>query len=631
MRFYIVSFLVIVLLGTASCKKYLDVVPDDVATLEYAFRMRSTAEKYLFTCYSFLPRLGSPASDPARFGAGEMWLNPIYTHSNFMIAAGQQNTNSPYNDYWNGNSAATELWTAISQCNIFLEHIDQVPDMDEYEKRQWAAEVKVLKAYYHFYLLRMYGPIPIMRENIPVDASAEEVRVSRDPVDSVFNYIVELLDEAHGDLWPQVEDRNEQLGRITMPIELGLKAKILTYAASPLFNGNTDYAGFIDKDGEQLFNQTYDPKKWEIAAAACKAAIDTAHLLGYELYNFVPGYQITDISEKLKTQMNYRGSVTEEWNPEIIWANTNSTTKALQENMHPVGLEDAQIGWKATYGFYGATLNFASLFYTENGLPIDQDKTWDYNGRFQLKEGREEDIYEIKEDYTSVYFNFDRESRFYGGLGFDGGIWYGNGKFDSDDLYWLQAKLGEYAGIPAPHSHSPGGYYVKKLVNYTNVAQLGTYPGTWYPWVMLRLGDLYLLYAEALNEVHGGPNDEALQYINAIRAKADLPTVQDSWDNYSNQPGKYASQDGFREIIHRERAIELAFEGERYWDLKRWKTAPMELNRPVTGWDDTQETPEGYYRTKVLFDQKFNFRDYFWPIRERDLIVNTNLIQNPGW
>src|SRR5690606_39294999 len=90
-----------ILFSVSSCNQYLDVVPDDVATLDYAFRMRSTAEKYLFTCYSFLPRLGSPASDPARFGAGEMWLNSIYTVSNYMIARGEQNTNSPYNDYWN--------------------------------------------------------------------------------------------------------------------------------------------------------------------------------------------------------------------------------------------------------------------------------------------------------------------------------------------------------------------------------------------------------------------------------------------------------------------------------------------------------------------------------------------------
>lgn len=630
MKYYIIPLCSIILFSLGSCKKYLDVVPDDVPTLDYAFRMRTTAEQYLFTCYSFLPHLGSPSSDPARFGAGEMWLNPIYTDANYMIARGQQNTNSPYNDYWNGNNSATDMWTAVSQCNIFLDHINQVPDMEEYEKREWAAEVKVLKAYYYFFLLRMYGPIPVMKENIPIDASGEEVRVSRQPVDSVFNYIIELLDEAHGDLWLQVEDRNEQLGRITMPIELGLKAKILVYAASPLFNGNTDYSGFTNKDGEPLFNQTYDATKWVKAAEACKAAIDTAELLGYQLYKFVPGYQITNISDTLKTQMNYRGTVTEEWNPEIIWANTNSRTSSLQANMHPVGLEPDQIGWKNTYGYYGATLNFASLFYTKNGLPIDEDITWDYNNRFQLRVATDKDKYEIKEGYTTVSFNFDRGSRFYGGLGFDGGIWYGNGKFNSDDLYWLETKLGDYAGLPAPHAHSPSGYYVKKLINYTNVAQRASYPGTWYPWVMLRLGDLYLLYAEAANEAYG-PNSDGLDYLNAIRAKANLPTVQDSWDNFSNQPGKYSDKNGLREIIHRERAIEMAFEGERFWDLRRWKTAPLKLNRPITGWDDMQETPEAYYRRKVLFDQKFNFRDYFWPIREHDLIINKNLVQNPGW
>lgn len=623
-------FLIAFFFGFISCDKYLDVVPDDIATLDYAFRMRSTAEQYLFTCYSFLPNLGNPQSDPARFGAGEMWLAQIYNDNNYMIARREQNTNNPYNDYWNGRNSGKSLWTAISQCNIFLENIDKVPDMDEFEKNEWAAEVKTLKAFYHFYLLRMYGPIPVMKENIPVDASGEEVRVAQQPVDSAFNYIVQLLDEASRDLWMHVEDRNQELGRITLPIAMGLKAKVLVYAASPLFNGNTDYTGFVNRHGVELFNQTIEEDRWVKAVEAIKAAIDTAHFLGYELYEFVPGYQISNISDELKIQMNYRGTISDEWNPEIIWANTNSRTNALQANAHPVALEDEQIGWKETYGYYGSTLNFASLFYTKNGLPIDQDKTWNYNNRFQLREGTDEDKYEVKEGYTTVSFNFDRESRFYGGLGFDGGIWYGNGKFDGDNLYWMETKLGQYGGLAEPKLHSPSGYFAKKLVHYTNVAQRNSYPGTWYPWVMLRLGDLYLLYAEAYNEAYG-PDEEAFYYLNKIREKAGLPTVQKSWDDYSTQPGKYNIQDGLREIIHRERAIEMAFEGERFWDLRRWKTAPNELNQFITGWDDTQETVEGYYQQKTLFEQKFNLRDYFWPIRENDLTINKNLVQNPGW
>src|SRR5690606_35623172 len=130
---------------TVSCQKYLDIVPDNVATVEYAFRMRVTAEKYLFTCYSFLPKMGDMYQNPGMFGGDELWLSADKSWwSNWVVALGNQNVNNPVLDYWNGANAATALWTGISQCNIFLENIQQVPDMDDREKAQWAAEVKFL-------------------------------------------------------------------------------------------------------------------------------------------------------------------------------------------------------------------------------------------------------------------------------------------------------------------------------------------------------------------------------------------------------------------------------------------------------------------------------------------------------
>src|SRR5690606_2450303 len=146
----------------------------------------------------------------------------------------------------------------------------------------------------------------------------------------------------------------------------------------------------------------------------------------------------------------------------------------------------------------------------------------------------------------------------------------------------------------------------------------------------MRLADLYLLYAEALNEV-SGPEPEVYEYVNLVRARAGLPTVEDSWTRYSRQPTKFTHQDGMREIIHQERMIELIFEGQRYWDLRRWKKATEELNKPITGWSLLQEEPETYYREVTLFQQNFSLRNYLWPISERSTIVNKKLTQNPGW
>jgi len=86
-----------------------------------------------------------------------------------------------------------------------------------------------------------------------------------------------------------------------------------------------------------------------------------------------------------------------------------------------------------------------------------------------------------------------------------------------------------------------------------------------------------------------------------------------------------------RKIIHQERLIELAFEGKRFWDLRRWKEAVNELNQPITGWDLDQESAEGYYRERLIFNQTFSTRDYLWPLNENALLANDKLVQNPGW
>src|SRR5690606_14632217 len=291
--------------------------------------------------------------------------------------------------------------------------------------------------------------------------------------------------------------------------------------------------------------------------------------------------------------------------------NTNSTTRDLQRYSTPRALEASQRGATEPRGYSSVGMKIASLYYTKNGVPIEEDHTWNYNNRFNLRVATFPDRFRIKEGYTTAEFNFDRESRFYGGLGFDGGIWYGHGKYDDNATYWYEGKVGQYGGKEQVSWHSITGYYPKRHSHFTNTqTNLSTWTTTNYPWVMLRLGDLYLLYAEALNEAYG-PGEEVYDFLNKIRERAGLPTVQEAWTNFSRVPDKYSIQSGLREIIQRERTIEMALEGQRIWDVRRWKTAPDEFNKPVTGWDVDQETAQGYYRERILFYQSFGLKDYF--------------------
>ena len=620
------SFALLVLSMISSCKKYLDVVPDDVATLDNAFAMRTQAKKYLFTCYSYMPKDGNTGVDPAMEGGDELWRIVSRGGPLFNIARGFQNVVSPYGDaYWGS------LYQGIRDCNIFLENIEKVPDMQETEKQQWIAEVKFLKAYYHFYLLRMYGPIPLVKNNLPVDAGVSEVQIARDPVDSCFNYIVQLLDEAAPDLPLNVNDPVQEAGQITQVIDLSFKAEVLVYAASPLFNGNLDEAGLKNPDGTVLFNPTFSKAKWDSAAVACKQAIDICQQAGLKLYEYGTNYQQYSLTDTISTQLSIRNSVCKRWNSEIIWANTQSYCSIqglalpLMDAAHPENF--------VPRGELSPPLKMAELFYSQHGVPINEDKTWDYNNRYTIRTATDSDGLYIRKGYTSAYLNFDREPRFYADLGFDGGIWYGQGRYDDKNglnLFYVEAKWAQPNAMATDRS-TVSGYFLKKLINFENVVGSGTsYSVNNYPWPMMRLSGLYLLYAEALNE-SAGPGPEVYTYLNLVRARAGLPSVESAWTNYSTNPSKYTTQNGLRDIIHQERLIELAFEGQRFWDLRRWKVATVVLNTPIQGWDSYQKNAADYYRPTILFNQTFGTKDYFWPIRDANITTDKNLVQNVGW
>lgn len=125
-----------------SCKKYLDVVPDNIATIDNAFTLRSQAEKYLFTCYSFMPVL-SDWTNPTFMASGEMTtpnpgISPADGIQNIItMAYGGQNRVAPIANYWDGEINGKALYVGIRDCNIFLENIGKVPDMLESEKNKW--------------------------------------------------------------------------------------------------------------------------------------------------------------------------------------------------------------------------------------------------------------------------------------------------------------------------------------------------------------------------------------------------------------------------------------------------------------------------------------------------------------
>jgi hypothetical protein len=308
-----------------------------------------------------MPEHGDYTSNPVFVGGDEVWLLPSNGNNAWQIAKGNQNVVNPYMNFWNGGRGGKNLYEGIRQCNIFMENINEVPDIDEWEKRRWISEVKFLKAYYHFWLVRMYGPIVLIKENVPVSAGVDEVRMPRSSVDECFDYIVELLDEAHPNLPEKIDDEMSELGRITQGINLSLKAIVLTTAASPLFNGNSDYAGFVKEDGTPYFNPSYDENKWQKAVDATINAIDFCESLGHELYYFRPKFSRYSLSDSTIFKMNIRNAVCEKWNSEIIWGNTNSMANAIQRNSTPFGLDPSNLSNTGLKGKYGPPIKIAEM------------------------------------------------------------------------------------------------------------------------------------------------------------------------------------------------------------------------------------------------------------------------------
>ncbi|MFT4782225.1 MAG: hypothetical protein ACI9SD_001918 [Pseudohongiellaceae bacterium] len=620
-----------------SCEDYLDIVPDGTQELSLLFNRKETAYNALANCYSYLPQ--NDGTYASYVLASDELAVPVPKEPNAIkLMKGQQSVSSPLMGYWSGFSATGRgqgsLWEGIRSCNTLIENIDLVVDMTQEEKNQWKAEAKFLKAYFHFLLISNYGPIPIVDVNLPISASDEAVRLDRKTVDECFRYVVETIDAAITDL-PERIIGNNDIGRIDQVIAKSIKAKALLYSASPLFNGNTSlYGSFVNANGEHFFNQNNDDSKWGLAAEAAKEALDAAIAQGATMYYYTetaPLFDTNNFQFKLvRDQYNNRFAITDPWNSELIWGNSSPVTNGQYWQIQsPAMMKDpTSSSVEASWQWLSPSLRMVETYYTKNGLPINEDLSFEYADRYNITTiGFNQRFYAQFANRTAK-LNLNREPRFYASLGFDRGI---NRTWGS--IWNLKMREGEAHGrVANTGDYLVTGYALKKLVHQDSEGDAYNKTIT-YPWPMMRLSELYLNYAEALNELNG-PSLEVYDALNKIRERAGIPSVQDAWSDvaYASTLNKHTNKEGLREIIQQERMIELAFEGHRYYDIRRWKLAEEYFTTPIKGWSVNEETEANYYQVTDVSQRAFNApRDYLQPISFIELSRNPNLIQNPGW
>lgn len=633
-----IYLVLLIALLTTSCN-YLDIVPEKTQELDLVFERKNQAYKALATCYSYLPKSDDLYGSHALMT--DELTSPIRQSVNGIeIMRGKQSIGDPILTLWqgyNGGAWQSSLFNAINDCNIFQENIENVPDMSAQEKREWSAEARFLKAYYHFLLVMRYGPIPIMDKNFPISAAPEDVRVSRNSVDECFDYIEKEIDLALTDLPARVTNINF-LGRVDRTIAAAIKSRILLYAASPLFNGNSQYyAGYVDKTGKELFNTSYEKEKWGKALEAAEYAIQLAENNGVRIYSYegeYPDYDNANVMydpEFTESIYNYKYMFVDRWNSELIWGLSRVTTEYFQIQSSTLIKSTTASSNEAAWQWLSPTYRMAELYYTKNGLPINEDLTFDYDNKYTLRKGTAPDlsVLVVQVGQETVQLHFDREPRFYATIAFDRGYNRAHGIKQH-----LKMRHDEVPGGKKGSSNDYliTGYGLKKYVHpdsqgdsYSNLVN--------YPWPLIRMSELFLNYAEAYNE-YNGPDSKAYEAINKVRQRVHLPSIEDVWADASlaKTPNKHTSQDGLREIIQQERLIELAFEGHRYDDIRRWKQAEKYFSTPVKGWSVAEKQADRFYTLMNVGERSFiTPRDYFHPIKTEELSRNPNLIQNLGW
>ncbi len=636
-------------LMATSCNNYLDVVPkSDVETVESQFEQRTDVDKWLRTCYVMFTDMATQFhQQPGYLGADEFvggqyarevkGVNRTTYLAPILIGDGLQMVSSPYCNIWKKD----EAYCIIRYCNIFLENVYNCYNMTKEEEDLWAAEIKALKAATYLELFKRYGPFIIVDKNIDANSESVDMQQPRSTVDDCVNAIVSLCDEAIPSL-PNMKSK-EQTRRAYFNKEscATVKAYALLYAASPLFNGNTQLKDFVNKDGVRLFPD-YDKEKWHKAAVAADEAIEYATVGGKHLYESISD-KGTDM---LNTIFNVQMSVLDNsyTNPEILQEfeqqkggfdysfyvpYTKSTVSSIYD-------------WESQ-GCLVPSMKMVEMFYTDHGLPIEEDKQWVAN-KYELSkeiDNRYQNVVPLNSDILSLHRR--REPRFYADIAADGTYWYRtSGSSLTYKPILVETKQGDNFGsqvktVDPTVPQSLTGYWLKKYQDSSQpFPQYISNNSPTFKQVLYRLPELYLMSAEAWNEYLDKPNEHVYDMLDVVRERAGIPKVRDAWESYARNPQKVKTQAGMREIIHREWNIEYAFEGKRYYNLRRWMEAPQELNEPQYGWNILGKDDRTFYNNfegpvVVWSKRKFTApRDYFSPIRSEEILVS-GCVQNPGW
>lgn len=670
------SILAISAVAATSCSEYLEVDKyfNDRMTLENVFTNQDYAEQWLADTYSHLRGSNTEVcgkyNSPHNFADDQTFGDGHRTDHYGYVTSGQWEMVDYASNVW------SECYNGIRKATIFMQNVHMLIADSRYvteeDVKDYHAQARFVRAYYYWLLLKKYGPVPVLGDEIlDYNESYDDLARARNTFDEVVDFIASEMVIAAEDL-PLTRGILEAQ-RPTRGAALATRAKALIYAASPWNNpkeGAGDSYQFEDLanfDGKLLMAQEYNDEKWAKAAAACKDVMD----LGvYQLHVVAPrsvaadGFPVTvepyddgDFSENkwpegyadIDPYESYRslfnGSVTVDGNTEIIFGRGPAANQGenIKNQMVQHQMPQSIGGWNV----HGMTLKQMDAYYMVDGTDAPGKDTYDEEAAEKRVKGYTTAAGEYPHlDAAGISLQFaNREPRFYASVAYSGTKWpalsySGNNVNDRNQIchyyrgtrdgylngkLWLRTGIGSIKFYHPEDANSGDNAVIRDKVEPA-----------------IRYADILLLYAEALNEVQESYSipswdgsfehdiyrdvNEIKKGIRPVRCRAGVPDYDDE---------TYASVEALRAKIKRERQIEFFAESQRWWDLRRWKDATVELNKPVYGYSvmmTEAQKDKFYVPTEVpQYAQVFTNKMYFWPISKTELKRNPLLTQNPGW
>jgi hypothetical protein len=608
----------------AACEDYLDKLPEEDMTTEEAFSDYMYAKRLLAGAYMHLPKGFNFMPNYEPINSGETAHRNPWTGScdemevaydgsaTHYINSGSLNPQNVYHicPVWE------ECFMGVRKANIFIENVDKIPLVlaggeslsdvfTEQERNEWKGEAYMLRAMFYLELIRTYGPVPILDHSLETDADFNAIR--RSPVQDCIQFVVDDCNRAATLLpmrYTKGSDESLKLGRFTKGAALALKSRILLYGASELYNGDPDYAGFTDNEGVHLFPQSADPGRWLTAANAAMECITACEGAGHKLYTGT-GANFID---------NYRQIFLDDYNDEwIFWRTLNIWYTHFDRCSTPLSL----LG----FSILCPTQELVDAFQMANGTtPITGYQADGTTPVINAASGYVETGYVAAASPDGYWpagvrnMFVNRDPRFYAIINFPGKQWR-NARCE----FWNTGVDG-YARHGAS-DYCKTGYLIAKLVNPS--VSFPSYAGEREKcWIFFRLAEIYLNYAEAINEAEGPA--KAYEYVNRVRARAGMPDL----------PGGLTKEQ-MRQAVRQERRIELAFETHRYFDVRRWKIAEQTDNKPVHSLNifaGTHLQDDIFYQRIVCDPRVFESKNYFFPVPYDEISKsNHNIVQNPGY